>query len=114
VKYFDNTMFKDFCHQIGMKVAFASLYHPQSNGAVERANSLIFKAIKKILEGEKKGKWAEVIPIAVWSQNTTVCKATRFTPFCLMYRDKAMLPEEVKHQSLRTAIKTPACPSKCL
>jgi hypothetical protein len=32
------------------------MYHPQSNGAVERANSLIFKAIKKILEGGKKGK----------------------------------------------------------
>jgi hypothetical protein len=22
-------MFKDFCHQIGMKVAFASVYHPK-------------------------------------------------------------------------------------
>jgi hypothetical protein len=31
-----------------MKVTFASLYHPQSNGAVERANALIFEAIKKI------------------------------------------------------------------
>jgi IS30 family transposase len=56
-KYFDNAMFKDFYQQIGMKVAFTSVYHPQSNGAVERANSLIFEAIKKILEGEKKGKW---------------------------------------------------------
>jgi hypothetical protein len=34
-----------------MKVTFASVYHPQSNGAVERANTLIFEAIKKILEG---------------------------------------------------------------
>jgi hypothetical protein len=39
-KKFDNDMFKDFCHQIGMKVAFASVYHPQSNGEVERANSI--------------------------------------------------------------------------
>jgi IS30 family transposase len=41
-KYFDSAMFKDFCHQVGMKVSFASVYHPQSNGAVERGNSLIF------------------------------------------------------------------------
>jgi hypothetical protein len=27
-KYFDNAMFKEFCHQIGTKVAFASVYHP--------------------------------------------------------------------------------------
>jgi hypothetical protein len=31
----DNTKFKDFCHEIGMKVAFASVYHPQTNEAVE-------------------------------------------------------------------------------
>jgi hypothetical protein len=28
-KYFDNVIFKDFCHQIGMKVAFASVNHPK-------------------------------------------------------------------------------------
>jgi hypothetical protein len=27
-KYFDNATFKEFCQQIGMKVAFASVYHP--------------------------------------------------------------------------------------
>jgi hypothetical protein len=46
-------MFKDFCHKVGTKVSFASVYHPRSNGAMERSNALIFEAIKKILEGEK-------------------------------------------------------------
>jgi hypothetical protein len=100
VKYFDYAMFKDFYQQIGMKVTFASVYHPQSNGAVERANFRIFKAIKKILEGKKKGKWAEVMPTTIWSHNTTVCRATNFTPFRLMYRAEAVLSEEVKHRSL--------------
>jgi hypothetical protein len=27
-KYFDNAMLKDFCKQIGMKAAFASVHHP--------------------------------------------------------------------------------------
>jgi hypothetical protein len=61
-KYFDSAMFNDFCHQVGTKVSFASVYHPHSHGVVERANALIFEAIKKILKGEKKGKWAEVMP----------------------------------------------------
>jgi hypothetical protein len=45
----------------------------------------------------------------VWSHNTIVCRATNFTLFWLMYRAEAVLLEEVKHQSLRTATVTPAC-----
>jgi hypothetical protein len=111
-KYFDNTMFKEFCQQIGKKVAFASVYHPQSNGAVEKANCLIYQAMKTILEGEKKGKWAEVMPTAVWSHNTTVCRATNLTPFRLMNGAEAMLLEEIKHWSLWATAESTACPSE--
>jgi hypothetical protein len=48
-KQFDCHIFKDFCHQMGVKAASTSVYHPQSNGVVEKANTLIFSAIKKIL-----------------------------------------------------------------
>jgi hypothetical protein len=74
---------------------------------VERANSQIFEAIEKILEGEKKGKWAEAMPTAVWSHNTIVCRAINFTPFWLMYGAEAVLPDEIKHRSLQTATETP-------
>jgi hypothetical protein len=90
-------MFKVFHHQVGTKVTFASVYHPQSNGAVERANALIFEAIKKILKGEKKGKWTEVMPRALWSHNTTVSIAINFIPFRLLFGAKAILPKEIKH-----------------
>ena len=36
---------KVFCRSIGTKLMFASVYHPQSNGAVERANGVIFTGI---------------------------------------------------------------------
>jgi hypothetical protein len=103
-------MFKDFYHQVGTKVSFASVYHPQSNGAVERTNALIFEAIKKILEGEKNGKWVEVMPRIVLSHNIMVCRATNFTPFQLLFRTEAVLLEEIKHQSLHTTTEAPPCP----
>jgi hypothetical protein len=53
-KYFNNAMFKAFCQQIGTKVAFTSVYHPQLNGAVEKANCLIFQAMKKYWRESKK------------------------------------------------------------
>jgi hypothetical protein len=111
-KYFDSAMFKDFCHQVRMKVSFVSVYYPQSKGAVEQANALIFEAIKKILKGEKKGKWAEVMPRAVWSHNTTVCRVTNFTLFRLLFGAEAVLPEEIKYKSLRTAVEAPSCASE--
>jgi hypothetical protein len=55
-KQFDRHTFQDFYHQMGVEVAFTSVYHPQSNGAVEKANTLIFTTIKKILEDQPKGK----------------------------------------------------------
>jgi hypothetical protein len=38
----------------------------------------------------------------VWPHNKTASRATGFTRFKLLYGEEAMLPEEVKHQSLRT------------
>jgi hypothetical protein len=105
-------MFKDFCHQVRTKVSFAFVYHPRSNGAVERGNTLIFESIKKILEGEKKGKCVKVMPRAVWSHNNTVCRATNFTSFQLLFGAEAVLPEEIKHQSLCTTAEAPPCPNE--
>jgi hypothetical protein len=81
---------------------FASVYHPQSNSVVERANDKIFNAIKKRLLDDKKGKWADQLPKVIWALNTTECRATGFTPFCLMYGSEAMTPQELEHGSPRT------------
>jgi hypothetical protein len=93
----------DFCLSIGTKPAFASVYHPQSNGVVEHDNGKIFTAIKKRLLDHKKGKWADQLPEVVWALNTTERRATGFTPFRLLYGSEAMTPQEIKHGSPRTS-----------
>jgi transposase InsO family protein len=47
--HFDAETFKDFCAQIGMKIHFASVRHPESNGLVERANDIIMTGIMKLI-----------------------------------------------------------------
>jgi hypothetical protein len=73
---------------------------------------MIFEAIKKILRSKKKGKWTEVMLREVWSHNTTVCRATNFTPFRLLFGVEAVLPKEIKHQSLHTTTEAPSCPQR--
>jgi hypothetical protein len=70
---------------MGVEEAFASVYLPQSNGVVENANTPIFTTIKRILEDQPKGKWAEELLRAVWSHNISDCSATKFTAFKLLY-----------------------------
>ena len=68
---------------------------------MERANRVIFSGIAKTLFNLRKGKWVEELPKVVWSHNTIASRTTGFTSFKLLYGEEAMLPEEVKHQSLR-------------
>ena len=46
-KQFDYTELWNFCSELNIKLTFALVNHPQSIGAIERANGLIFIAISK-------------------------------------------------------------------
>ena len=96
-KQFDSDKFKEFYKSIGTKIAFALVYHPKSNGAVERANRVIFSAVSKTLFNLRKGKWVEELLKVVWSHNTTTSRTIGFTPFKLLYGEEPMLPMEIKH-----------------
>jgi hypothetical protein len=96
----------------GIEAAFTSMYHPQLNGAVEKANALIFTAIKKILDDQPKGKWTEELPRAVWSHNTSICRVTKFTPFKLLYREEPIALEEIKLHNARTRTEATYSPSE--
>jgi hypothetical protein len=100
-KQFDYYSFKEYCETLGTHVKFLSVYHPQSNGAVERANGLIFIGIKKCLFDQKKGKGTDELSKVIWSHNTTVSRATGFTPFHLLFGTEAMTLEEIKNESMR-------------
>jgi IS30 family transposase len=53
---FDAETSKTFCDQIGIKIHYASIRHPESNGLVERANRIIITRIMKSIFNQPKGK----------------------------------------------------------
>jgi hypothetical protein len=99
---FDSKAFREFCDQIGTKIHFASVRHPESNGLVERANGIIMTGIMKSIFNQPRGKWPDELIKVVWSHNTTMSRSTGFTPFKLLFGDEAITPEEAKAGSIRT------------
>jgi IS30 family transposase len=73
---FDAKTFKTFCNQIGTKIRFTSVRHPESNGLVERANGIITTVIMKSIFNQPKGKWPDELVKVVWNHNTAVSRST--------------------------------------
>jgi hypothetical protein len=93
---------KSFCDQIGTKIHFASVRHPESNGLVERANEIIITGIMKSIFNQAKGKWRDELIKVVWNHNTAVSRSTGFIPFKLLFGNEAITPEEARAGSIRT------------
>ena len=52
-KQFNNSAFRDFCSELGIKNHYSSPAHPQANGQVEVTNRSLLMIIKTRLEGAK-------------------------------------------------------------
>jgi hypothetical protein len=100
---YDAETFKDIYDQIGTKIHFASVRHPESNGLVERANVIIMTGTMKLIFNQPRGKWPDELIKVVWSHNTTISRSTGFTPFKLLFGDEAITLEEAKVGSIRIA-----------
>jgi hypothetical protein len=103
---FTSKVFKNYCESPGIKLKFASVAHPKSNGQVKKANGLICNGIKKrMLAPLEKGKhaWVDELPSVLWSLRTTPNAATQEMSFFLVHGAEAVLPVEITHETLRIA-----------
>jgi transposase InsO family protein len=101
---FTSKEFKSYCERLGIKLKFAFVAHPKTNGQVKKANGLICSGIKKRLLApleKAKSAWVEELPSVLWSLRTTPNAATQETPFFLVHGAKAVLPVEVIHEAPR-------------
>ena len=99
-KQFDNSAFRNFCSELGIKNHYLSPAHPQANRQVEVTNRTLLKIIKTRLEGAK-GIWPDELPSVLWAYRTTARTPTRETPFRLTYGADAVIPAEIGLTSYR-------------
>jgi transposase InsO family protein len=92
---FTGNKFLEFCDKFHIRVDWAAVAHPQTNGQVECANGMILQGLKpRIFDRLNKSgrKWLLELSMVVWSLRTTPSRATGFTPFFLVYDAEAVLP----------------------
>jgi transposase InsO family protein len=104
---FASRKFLEFCDKFHIRVDWAVVAHPQTNGQVEWDNDMILQGLKpKIFDRLNKSgrKWLQELPTIVWSLRTTPSRATGFTPFFLVYGAEAFLPTDLKYGSSRVQV----------
>jgi hypothetical protein len=97
---FTSSEFQDFAKELGIKIKYASVAHPKSNGQVEKANGLVCADLKKRLLWPLKraaGAWVEELPSVLWSLRTTPNSSTGYTSFFLLFGAEAVLPTDVRY-----------------
>jgi hypothetical protein len=76
----------------------SSVVHPQTNGKVQRVNGLILQGMETRMfhDLEARGRnWHKELPSMLWALCTNIKRATRNTPFNLVYGADVVLPQEI-------------------
>ena len=92
------------CGVFGIRLDLASIAHPQSNGQVERANSLILSDIKPRLVKQlirSPGTWLDELLAVLWSLRTTPNRSTGYSPFFMVHGADAVLPADIRFEAPR-------------
>jgi hypothetical protein len=71
------------CKVTGIKHAPSTVYHPRTDGQLERSNQWLETAIRFITD-EKQKNWAPYLPIAQFVHNNWPSDTTRKSPFFLL------------------------------
>ncbi|QRW26337.1 Retrotransposable element Tf2 protein [Rhizoctonia solani] len=81
--------------RLGVKPAFSSAYHPESDGQTERVNQFIEFYLQSYVAADHLD-WATWLPLAEYAYNNARHAATGKTPFELIYgRNPVMNPSNV-------------------
>jgi transposase InsO family protein len=79
---FTGRKFLRFCDDNHIRVDWAAVAHPRTNGHVERANGMVLQGLKpRIFNRLNKfgGWWVAELPAVLWSLRTTRSRAKRAT-----------------------------------
>ena len=93
---FVSTQFEKFLKTNGIQHVKTSPYHPQGNGVVERLHGTLNSIVAKTTE--KKGNWAEVVPMALYFVRCTPGASSGVSPFVLKHGWEPITPLQLLYK----------------
>ena len=75
---------------LGVKKVTSTSYHPQLDGATERANRQIMTIVSKYVASNQRD-WDRYVATALWVMRTSIHNSTRMSPFEMVYGRKPTL-----------------------
>ena len=93
---FIGAVWREIWSLMGTSLRYGTAYHPQSQGQVERMNSVVEQMLRCFLsEPRYQGKWKTLLPTAELAINSLPNRSTGYSPFYLMYGYNPVLPIEL-------------------
>ena len=89
---FMSGVMKRLCQSLKVRQIKTSVYHPQTDGLVERFNQTLKHMLRKVVEVDGKN-WDQLLPHVLFSIREVPQGSTGFSPFKLLYgrRPRGML-----------------------
>ena len=81
---FMSRVIKDLLSMLQVRHLRTSVYHPQTDGLVERFNQTLKTMLKKVMEVDGKN-WDQLLPHALFAIREVPQASTGFSPFELLY-----------------------------
>ena len=80
---FKNKLFvSEICKWDGdCQIIYGRPRHPQSQGLVEQANGTVETRISSLMEQEKTKDWPSLLPMIMYTLNTSKSSTTKFMPY---------------------------------
>lgn len=101
---FTSSLFQQVMNELGIQQYFASAYHPQSQGALERFHQT-FKSMLRKFRMESGRNWEEGVPLMLFASGESVQDTLGFSPFQLVFGHEVRGPLAVLKESWQNGLR---------
>ena len=98
---FTSIFWKELHRLMGSKLLMSTAFHPQTDGATERANRSIAQILRTVVSNDQQD-WSDKCPMVEFTINSSVNATTGYAPFELNY---GYMPQSGQHILTDTTFK---------